>query len=92
MAELPRDGREYFRWPILTAPDDAEFEAYVGGEWVEAERVDGSICLLLEGPDVPTDLKDPDAVILPQTASIRFRVKNITPEIVIRAPGTIYLR
>lgn len=90
MAELPRDGREYFSWPILTAPDDAEFEAYVGGEWVAAERVDGAVRILLEGPDVSS--KDPAATVLPQTASIRFRVKNITPEIVIRAPGTIYLR
>jgi hypothetical protein len=89
MANLPNDGREYFHWPITDAPTGAQFEAYIAGAWVPATSDGTTVTLLLEGPNAPDH--NASATVLPASQNIRFRVANITPEVVVRGGGTINL-
>jgi hypothetical protein len=88
---LPRDGREYVHWPITNAPTGAVFEAYVNGVWVAAASDSSTVTLLLEGPDLDPTLHDPSAVVLTTSQMIKFRVTNISPEVVVRGGGWIIL-
>lgn len=89
MANLPHDGREYFHWPIIAAPDGAQFEAYVNGAWVPATSDGTTVTLLLEGPDAPDH--NESAIVLSTSQLIRFRVRNIAPEVIPRSGGMVYL-
>lgn len=86
---LPNDGREYFHWPITSGATGAQFEASVNGAWVPATSDGTTVTLLLEGPNAPDH--NASAVVVSKSQLIRFRVANITPEVVVRGGGWINL-
>ena len=87
MTNLPRGGREYFRWEFTGLPTDhGTVEALIGGSW-HPLTMDGSTGgLLLAGPDA-----DPSgAVVVTDDVRVQIRVTD-NPEIIVRSGGRITL-
>lgn len=90
MAELSKDGREYFHWPIQNASVGiTTWDAWIGGAWHPMTRTGDVLTLLVEGPSAPTH--DQNAVVLTASATgIRIRATD-NPEVVPRPGGMIRL-
>ncbi|MDQ8040682.1 hypothetical protein RDI86_02345 [Cellulosimicrobium sp. XJ-DQ-B-000] len=91
---IDRRGREWARWPDVTAPPGKELEISfdAGATWIPMEREDATtVRVLVAGPEAPTPHPEGTAVLRKgrNVATVRL---SAAPEVLVRDAGIIHVR